>query len=329
MKSTILTTLLTICAAMSIYAQSNFNYQGVLRDDAGEAMANSNITIQFEFREDVEAGAVIYSESHDITTNEFGEFNTILGTGNFISGNFSGLDYKEHSYFINTTINTEDMGTTEIQSVPVAQTALNAYWNKNSSNEIYVEDEGVIIGSNTKHADKLTVEQNVALTGFEIVDFRSEVDLESTQDILNLQTTSSSNDNAQFIECSSGAATKFQVNVSGDIKTYGEIHSENTADANMLAVAYGTIDTDGSIINGSENFYIGKGSSGTYTISISGSATNEYTFIVTPSYYSSWPITNMYIANVSHSAGPATIIIYDVISSAYEDSKFHFVAYKK
>lgn len=48
------------------------------------------------------------------------------------------------------------------------------------------------------------------------------------------------------------------LDVVGDIKTSGELHRPSTGSANMIPIAYGMVNTDGSILNGTNNFGIVK-----------------------------------------------------------------------
>ena len=45
------------------------NYQGVARDNAGLELANDAIGLQIKLRSTTSGGAVVYQETHSVTTN--------------------------------------------------------------------------------------------------------------------------------------------------------------------------------------------------------------------------------------------------------------------
>ncbi len=61
-----------------------------------------------------------------------------------------------------------------------------------------------------------------------------------------------------------------EVQSSGDVNVSGELHSEATGPANMIPIAYGVIDTDGSIMTSSGNVSCTRISEGRYEITING-----------------------------------------------------------
>ncbi|MBT2160486.1 hypothetical protein [Zobellia barbeyronii] len=61
-----------------------------------------------------------------------------------------------------------------------------------------------------------------------------------------------------------------KLDVAGNIKTAGEVHSNRTGDANLIPIAYGTIMLDGDISTGSGNFTVEKNGLGDYRIKIIG-----------------------------------------------------------
>ncbi|QCX01601.1 hypothetical protein FGM00_16335 [Aggregatimonas sangjinii] len=74
-----------------------------------------------------------------------------------------------------------------------------------------------------------------------------------------------------------------KLDVSGDIRTSGEVHRPSTGAANMVPIAYGNIAADGSIISGSGNFTVNRIRAGNYQITIIGEAYDDgYTALLTP-----------------------------------------------
>ena len=97
---------------------SLFNYQAVLRDDAGEIKANQDATIGIELLQGTAQGTSIFSESHMIQTNEFGLINLQVGAENPVD--FAEVDWSDGPYFIRISVDGVEMGTSPLLSVPYA-----------------------------------------------------------------------------------------------------------------------------------------------------------------------------------------------------------------
>ncbi len=96
-------------------------YQAVARDNNGDALPNAAITLGFIIHNGSAGGASVYSESHSITTNQFGLFTAVIGTGTVSgSGTLAGVNWGSGSKFLEVIINGTSIGTTQLQSVPYA-----------------------------------------------------------------------------------------------------------------------------------------------------------------------------------------------------------------
>ncbi|MGB1040545.1 MAG: tail fiber domain-containing protein [Flavobacteriales bacterium] len=96
------------------------NYQATVRNNVGALITNQLVAVEFSIREDSITGNVIYRENHSVTTNNFGGFNTIIGKGIPSLGNFSLINWGLHSHFLSVKVNGNDLGTTQLMSVPYA-----------------------------------------------------------------------------------------------------------------------------------------------------------------------------------------------------------------
>ena len=65
------------------------NYQAVVRNNSGEVLANQNVFFRISILQGSEAGTVMYSETHTVSTNAFGLVNQKVGEGTLVSGVFS------------------------------------------------------------------------------------------------------------------------------------------------------------------------------------------------------------------------------------------------
>jgi len=75
----ILTLLICLVAAVISYGQSpsSFKYQAILRDSKGNIKANATATIIISILQGSSTGTVVYSETHNATTDTFGLINFI------------------------------------------------------------------------------------------------------------------------------------------------------------------------------------------------------------------------------------------------------------
>jgi hypothetical protein len=113
--------LLTFTFSLGLFAQvpQGINYQAVARDGDGALLINQTVDLEIDFRP-VGDGAPFYSESHQVTTNEFGLFTLVLGAGNPTGSTaFDEIDWtvpQELGLIVDGT----DLGYTPFQSVPYA-----------------------------------------------------------------------------------------------------------------------------------------------------------------------------------------------------------------
>jgi hypothetical protein len=109
--------------AAQAQAPQAFKYQTVVRDAAGNVQANTTVNIWIDI---VQNGLAVYQENHDnLTTNGFGLVNLNVGRGALVSGAFDAIDWSIPTY-IKVWLNGQEMGTSELLSVPYALYAANA-----------------------------------------------------------------------------------------------------------------------------------------------------------------------------------------------------------
>lgn len=134
MRKLITILILQISIQLNVQAQApqQINYQGVARQANGSPIANQNISLRLSIRQTTANGAVLYSETHAITTNAFGLYTTTIGTGTVVSGLFANIDWESELKFLEVEIdpaggsNYLAMGTMQFNSVPYALFAHNA-----------------------------------------------------------------------------------------------------------------------------------------------------------------------------------------------------------
>jgi len=120
---------------MGVFALSQtpqaFKYQTVARNNAGEILANQNISFRMTILQGELPGIVVYAETHAATTNATGLATLEIGRGTPVSGNFAAINWSTTPIFLKTEIDPAggsafvEMGTSELLSVPYALYAEN------------------------------------------------------------------------------------------------------------------------------------------------------------------------------------------------------------
>lgn len=109
-----------------------FKYQAVIRYSDGGIIQNQVVDIKISILAGSPVGNAVYSETHNVATNDIGIANINIGQGEIMSGDFTSINWGENVYFIQTDIDltgTQDfafIGTSQLLSVPYALYAANA-----------------------------------------------------------------------------------------------------------------------------------------------------------------------------------------------------------
>jgi hypothetical protein len=126
----------TIALAAALYAQSlwaqlpqKFNYQAVVRGNAGAVIANKPLGMRFTIRDGSASGAAQYSETQLTTTNSYGLVNLQVGAGTVAAGSFATISWSAGNKFLQVEVDTTgsanyvNLATVELITVPYAITA--------------------------------------------------------------------------------------------------------------------------------------------------------------------------------------------------------------
>jgi microcystin-dependent protein len=126
--SRLLTTsvMLLLVSAITLLSQTpaTINYQAVLRDTEGNPRSAANVSIELEIHQASETGIIVYSETHNTTTSEFGIINLEIGSVNPTS--FETIDWSAGPYFVEVILDESSMGASELLAVPYALYAATA-----------------------------------------------------------------------------------------------------------------------------------------------------------------------------------------------------------
>jgi hypothetical protein len=136
-----------------------FNYQAVLRNNAGQVLENENVNVGIALRQGASNGIIVFEEVHSTQTNEFGLVNLQIGSVEPV--NFEAIDWSDGPYFLQVSVNGLVMGTSQLLSVPYALYAGKVgetQWEESGS-DLYYNDGKIGIGTNNPVSD-LSVGEN-------------------------------------------------------------------------------------------------------------------------------------------------------------------------
>ncbi|MCB2195882.1 MAG: hypothetical protein KQH79_08470 [Bacteroidetes bacterium] len=125
MKKVLLISLLSL-VSVYIYSQAPgyFNYQAVIKNTNRELISNQDVKFKISIIPGSISGTAIYSEIHDVTSNDAGLCNLQIGNGNSPSSDFSLINWAMSTYFLKVELDDNgdgtytDMGTVQLLSVP-------------------------------------------------------------------------------------------------------------------------------------------------------------------------------------------------------------------
>lgn len=111
-------------------APEGFNYQAVIKNSGGQAVANQSVSLRFTIRDGSASGTIVYRETQTKTTSAAGLVSAVVGSGTLVNG-----AYPSTSVFAGTKLffqvevdpaggsSYTDLGATQIVSVPFANYA--------------------------------------------------------------------------------------------------------------------------------------------------------------------------------------------------------------
>jgi hypothetical protein len=145
---------LSFWAVATAQVPQKLSYQAVARNAAGECLQNQTISLQVSILNGSPAGAVLYKERFEgnVQTNAVGHFQIEIGTGNVQTGgqyqNFSEIPWNNLTAFLKmeyapgATTTFEEVGTTQLLTVPYAMVAGNGKKYSNTNQDEYITFRG-------------------------------------------------------------------------------------------------------------------------------------------------------------------------------------------
>ncbi len=130
----ILSTLLFTFSSFILLAQApqSFNYQSVIRDANWNILGQQDVALKISIIKDAPDGNMVYQEEHNVTTTSIGLVNLAIGEGSNVTGDFSIIDWGNHTFFIQISLDINGgsdfqyMGESVLRSVPYALYAENS-----------------------------------------------------------------------------------------------------------------------------------------------------------------------------------------------------------
>ena len=119
--------LMAFFLSMNAVSQNSdaINYQAVVRDATDACIINTPVCVQASLHENTANGTVVYSETFNTITNNFGLINMEIGRGNSTIGDFSTIPWNDETFFIEIEIDTTgtcnnfiSLGATELLNSP-------------------------------------------------------------------------------------------------------------------------------------------------------------------------------------------------------------------
>lgn len=120
---------LIICFTILVNAQTPhlFNFQFMARDASDNLIVNQDISVRIRILSEHSSGPIVYSETHQTTTNAFGQGTLTIGSGVPDSpGSLSSVNWGSNQYFVQMSIDPSGgsafqiYGTSQLLSVPYA-----------------------------------------------------------------------------------------------------------------------------------------------------------------------------------------------------------------
>jgi uncharacterized protein (TIGR02145 family) len=102
-------------------------------------MASSAVSLTFMIHDGSATGAVVYQESHALTSNAQGLVSCVVGNGVVSQGNFANINWSSGSKFLHVMMGTTDLGTQLMLSVPYALHSASADNATNATNATNAE----------------------------------------------------------------------------------------------------------------------------------------------------------------------------------------------
>ena len=125
--------LLLFCTTYGQVVPKGMNYQAIARNKIGEVLSNRKITLRlYLFANENSLRVNHYEESHEVTTDQSGLFNLIVGDGKVILGQYGLVPWNNENIWMEVSIRDQGqsdfitLGSSKLMAVPYALHATRA-----------------------------------------------------------------------------------------------------------------------------------------------------------------------------------------------------------
>lgn len=287
--------ILLVLLSTGLLAQNQgISYQAVARDAGGQLLANENIAVKFSILQNNPAptGLLVFQETHNTSTNDYGLFNLEIGSGNVLNGMWGAIDWPAGPHFLQVEIDEGsgyiNMGTTELVSVPYAKHANTADaltdpdWDR-SGNDLTNTNSGEVTINNAlfpnSGASAIQIDSMIAFGNSQFGQFNYVYTNRDGQWVVKANNLSSSNPPKLVIDDDGdGVIVEEQLTINNTTSS----PQPNTLYGNSMPLAYGYVQSGGGLSGGSYGISsatrIGNGQ---YRVTLSNTPTGTTIPIVT------------------------------------------------
>ena len=146
----------------------SISYQAVVRDAAGNELANQSVTIEFAIRKNSTSGTLVFEENHNlIPTNQYGLFSAMIGngttTGAGLYNSLGEIQWQDDIYFLEVRAAIPGEGTTQIIGVSQLLTVPYAFYAATAGsvlNETDGDPDNELISDFALDGTMLTITEN-------------------------------------------------------------------------------------------------------------------------------------------------------------------------
>ena len=102
----------------------SFNYQAIVHNAEGGIVSARTVSVRVSILAGSSYDSVVYTEKHNVTTNQAGLFSINIGNGTDKSGSFNSIDWASEKYFLKVEADItggsdyKEIATTQILNVP-------------------------------------------------------------------------------------------------------------------------------------------------------------------------------------------------------------------
>ncbi|MCB2195348.1 MAG: hypothetical protein KQH79_05790 [Bacteroidetes bacterium] len=104
----------------------SFKYQAVVRNSSDEILSNQDISLRTSIYEGNNPGTNVYSETHTVTTSEYGVISINIGSGTSVSGDFDQISWSTGNKYLKIEVDASggstytELSTVQLLAVPYA-----------------------------------------------------------------------------------------------------------------------------------------------------------------------------------------------------------------